>query len=429
MLDMLAPVGKPELMARFDDWVTDPAVTRAGVEAFVAEPGNVGQDFLGRYVVFTTSGSTGVPALLVQDQRSVAVMTGVTYGRALHGVSPRLLARMMTRVPRQAAVFATGGHFVSTAMFARRLRQRPFRRRIARFFSVLDPMPTLVGQLNDFRPALVGTYPSALAALTVEQLAGRLHISPIAITSGGELLTPEVRRRAEAAFGCPVTQSYSTSEAVPLALPCRYDRLHVNSDWFIVEPVTAEGQPVPSGSRSDGLLVTNLANFVQPVIRYQLGDRVVVSDSPCACGSPLSTISVEGRTDDALRLAGARGGEVVVLPMAVATVIEQTPGVYRYQVLQTAPEELTVRLEPDPGVDRSVVWQRLDAVLRTLLIEHGVEDVTLRLAPEAPQPDPRSGKLRHVLGRVRVGPVAAPGQPDRTEAWAASSTAEAPRQP
>jgi hypothetical protein len=83
-------------MARFDDWVTDPAVTRAGVEEFVADLDNLGADFLGRYVVFTTSGSTGVPALLVQDRRALAVMNGVTYVRALGYLTPRLLAQMLS---------------------------------------------------------------------------------------------------------------------------------------------------------------------------------------------------------------------------------------------------------------------------------------------------------------------------------------------
>ena len=168
----LPPVTKPELMARFDDWVTDPSVTRAGVEQFVADLDNLGRDFLDRYVVFTTSGSTGVPALLVQDARAVAVMTGLTYMRALGALTPRFLARMLTRVPRQAAVFASGGHFLSTTMFERRLRMAPFRRRIARFFSVLDPLPRLVDQLNAFQPALLGTYASVLAALTAEQEVG-----------------------------------------------------------------------------------------------------------------------------------------------------------------------------------------------------------------------------------------------------------------
>jgi hypothetical protein len=55
-LGLLPPVTKTALMQRFHDWVADPAFTRDAVEAFVAEPGTIGSDFLGRYVVFTTSG-------------------------------------------------------------------------------------------------------------------------------------------------------------------------------------------------------------------------------------------------------------------------------------------------------------------------------------------------------------------------------------
>jgi phenylacetate-CoA ligase len=391
----LPPVTKPELMARFDEWVTDPTVTRAGVEQFVADLDNLGRDFLGRYVVFTTSGSTGVPALLVQDRRAIAVMTGLSYVRALGALTPGLLARMLTRHPRQAAVFASGGHFLSTTMFQRRLRTAPFRRRIARFYSVLDPLPQLVDQLNAFQPAFLGTYASVLAALTAEQEAGRLRISPLVVTSGGELLSPAVQRRAEEAFGCLVNQSYAASEAMPLALPCRYGRLHLNSDWFLVEPIDAEGRAVPPGIRSDSLLVTNLANYVQPVIRYQLGDSVVISDR--RCGSPLATISVEGRTDEILRVPGTDGGEVVLLPMALATVVEETPGVRGYQVLQTAADAFTIRLDHGPGTDRAEVWQRVRAGLANLLQAHGAVDVQLRLAVEPPQVNPRSGKLRHVL--------------------------------
>jgi len=55
-LGVLPPVTKTALMQRFDDWVVDPAFTRDAVEAFVADPGTIGSDFLGRYVVFATSG-------------------------------------------------------------------------------------------------------------------------------------------------------------------------------------------------------------------------------------------------------------------------------------------------------------------------------------------------------------------------------------
>jgi hypothetical protein len=43
----LPPVAKPELMASFDDWVTDPGVTRAGVEAFIANPAWIAGPYFG----------------------------------------------------------------------------------------------------------------------------------------------------------------------------------------------------------------------------------------------------------------------------------------------------------------------------------------------------------------------------------------------
>jgi phenylacetate-coenzyme A ligase PaaK-like adenylate-forming protein len=397
-LTRLPPVRKPELMARFDDWVTDAAVTRAGVEAFVTDPGRVGEDFLGRYVVYTTSGSTAEPALLVQDRRAVAVMTGLTYARSAGVVPPGLLLRVLARGARQAAVFAPGGHYLSATMFERRLRAHPVRGRWSRYFSVLDPLPQLVAQLNDFRPALLGTYASALGVLAEEQEAGRLRISPLVISSGGEMLTPTVRRRAERVFGAVVVDTYNASEATPLSLPCRQGRLHVNADWYVVEAVDADRRPVPDGHRSETVLVTNLANHVQPIIRYELGDSVVVGAEPCPCGSPLPTITAEGRTDEILRVPGATGDEVALLPMAVATVVEETPGVRSYQILQTAPTALTLRLDVDPGAGRDEVRRRARARLADFLRTQGAAPgVAIELADDAPQAHPRSGKLRHVL--------------------------------
>ena len=103
-LATLPPAHKPALMAHFDDWVTDPRVTRARASDFVADTDNIGRDFLGQYVVFTTSGSTAEPALLVEDHRAVAVMFGLTYARSA-GVLPfQLLPRILARGVRQAAL-------------------------------------------------------------------------------------------------------------------------------------------------------------------------------------------------------------------------------------------------------------------------------------------------------------------------------------
>jgi phenylacetate-coenzyme A ligase PaaK-like adenylate-forming protein len=408
----LPPTTKSALMARFDDWVTDPEVTRSAVESFVADPNNLGAEFLDRYLVFTTSGSTGVPALLVQDKRALAVMTGLAYGRSATAVTPGLVRRTLGRGVRLAAIFATGGHFLTTTMFEHRQRLVPARRRVARFFSVQDPLPRLVEQLNAYQPTLIASYPSVLSVLADERLAGRLRLDPIMIVSGGELLPRTVRRRISSAFGCPVSETYSASEATPLAVPCRLGRLHVNADWFILEPMDATGAPVPAGQRSHSVLVTNLANYVQPIIRYDLGDSVVMDRQPCACDNPLPTIRVEGRTDEIIEMPRADGQPVALLPMALATVVEETPGVLRFQIVHTAPSTLAVRLQADPGSGRGQVWAAVRARLSGYLADQGLPAVGLELAAELPVPVAGSGKLRHVIRAdavaVQSGDVSSP---------------------
>ena len=394
------PTSKHELMARFDEWVTDPAITRAGVEAFLADPGRVGQPFLGQYMVFTTSGSTGDPAILVHDPFAWKVYNTLAYVRALSGaLRPGVLWGVMRMGSRAAAVFVTGGHFGGVAMVQRRVRERPWRAKMQRVFSALTPIPELVRQLNEFQPAMLGGYPSVLNVLAQEQQAGRLHIHPVVVSAAGETLTPAMRQRIETVFGVRVTDTYSASEVVGITTSCAQGRLHVNSDWTILEPVDEDYQPVPPGVRSNSVLVTNLANRVQPVIRYELGDSVTVLAEPCLCGSPLPAIQVEGRTNDTLVFRGPTGETVSLLPLALGTVIEETPGVYRFQAVQTGHARLDIRLEAVHPEEIDVVWAAVKRNLRAWLAAQGLPDIAVIRSPELICVE-KSGKLRQVWSDV-----------------------------
>jgi phenylacetate-CoA ligase len=59
--------------------------------------------------------------------------------------------------------------------------------------------------------------------------------------------------------------------------------------------------------------VANLANYVQTIIRHDLGDSIIVNPDPCLCDNLLPAIRVEGRTDEILYLE-TPGGEVIPLP-------------------------------------------------------------------------------------------------------------------
>ncbi len=217
----------------------------------------------------------------------------------------------------------------------------------------------------------------------------RLTIAPVLINTGGEYLSPELARRLSEAFGCPVQSGYSCTEGGLMAFQCGEGHLHVNDDWVILEPVDSAGNPVPPGVLADKIYITNLASFAQPVIRYEVTDRVRMLSDPCACGSPLTTIEVEGRTDDMLEFANG----VRIPPLSVYVVLKETPGVVRFQVIQRSDVEVELRLETAPGNDDAAreAVSRLSAFFR----EKGV-DPAVMLSAEAPSRN-ASGKFRHVM--------------------------------
>jgi phenylacetate-CoA ligase len=395
-LTALPPVTKHELMARFDEWVTDRRIDRQSVEAFITDRSHIGERYLDRYVIWKSSGTTGEPAVFVQDADALAVYD------ALIGVqlqAPALAGRyalgILTHGGRAALVAATGDHFASIASWQRMCRGSPWP--TARAFSVMDPLPTLVAALNDYQPAFLASYPTTLAMLAAEQRAGRLRIAPECIWSGGECLARSTALSIEEAFASVLLNEYGASECMSIACSCSSGWLHVNADWVVLEPVDRDYRPTRAGESSHSVLLTNLANLVQPVIRYDLGDSIVVNPDACACGSPLPAIRAEGRRDDVLLLRAGDGAVVPLSPLALTTVVEDATAGHRFQLVQTAPDRIAVRLAIQDAGERSVEWDATERALHAYLAHQSLDNVELCLDPLAPVPDPRSGKLREVI--------------------------------
>lgn len=397
-ITQLPAVTKPELMDRFDDWVTDPAVTRESLEAFLADGSLVGRLYLKRYAACFTSGSTGVRGLFLQDENAMAVATAQTLVRGVMGLAANRRSEGRKRVLRlrRASVLATGGHFATYAITERIRRRFPRLFGGNRTFSVLTPLTQLVRELNEYEPTVLSGYPNAISVLAHEMTAGRLRIAPRVIITMSETLDDASREQIAESFNCAVRSWYGAAEARTIAFDCGRGWLHVNADWVILEAVDEDLRPVPPGEESHTVLLTNLANRVQPIIRYDLGDRIVVSPEPCPCGSPLPAIRIAGRSHDIPVFTSPEDSRRKVMPVVLSTAGVETPGVQRHQVVQTAPARLTVRFNPSPGATKEKVWEDLSRHLRQRLSDQGVPFVELELDPEPPRPDPVSRKYRTV---------------------------------
>ena len=237
-------------MARFDDWLTDPAVTLAELRPWLRDPTTIGSLYRGKYLVYTTSGTTGDPAVLVQDRRALSL-----YLASRVRMYPVILDReVLTRIARgrgrSAALLADRAG--TTAVWSwpnGRGACHPLGRNL-QMFSVSAPLAETVAGLNWLQPVIVSGYASAITLLAEEAAAGRLAIDPALVFSIAEGLTPDARDRIGAVWNTRLIEGYGASEAPVIAFGCR--RRQPASERRLGD-ARAGRRAVPSGARRDAV--------------------------------------------------------------------------------------------------------------------------------------------------------------------------------
>lgn len=133
-----------------------------------------------------------------------------------------------------------------------------------------------------------------------------------------------------------------------------------------------------------------------PIIRYELRDRVSLSPEACSCGIAFPVAKVEGRTDEILRFTSSNGQIVPVLPLALWSVIKETPGILRFQAIQTASDSLNIRFEVKLNIEKASIWEILQTRVSEYLVSQNFSNVRLIADSEIPMRDPMSGKFRNI---------------------------------
>jgi phenylacetate-coenzyme A ligase PaaK-like adenylate-forming protein len=387
-LQALPVTNKRLIMENFDAVVTDP---RLKLEALYEHLESVRGDeyYLGRYRVLATTGTSGLRGVFVYDRAAWStVLANALRWNRFAGIEPRLPVRtrictigadhpmhVSERIPESADV----GLF-------RMLR-----------LTATDPLPKLVEALNAFQPHVLMPYPSVVALLADEQMAGRLRIRPEVVTTHSELLTAEMARRIEVAWGTKPFNHYGLSEEPHVGFECAERRgIHLLEDLCIVEVVDEDNRPVRPGVLGRKYLLTNLYNRVQPLIRYEVTDMLAKSPEPCPCGLPFPLVlQIGGRSEDILRLRDAVGREVAVPPMALTLSIEALPGVAEYQAAHDR-DVIKVTVVPRPEADRDRLHEALQKSIRTTIETLGAAapPIDVVFVERLERPRQRMGKIK-----------------------------------
>jgi phenylacetate-coenzyme A ligase PaaK-like adenylate-forming protein len=399
-LSDLPTLTKSEMMENFDDLVTDRDLKKADLSAFTDDIRNLGKLYRGRYGVSHTSGSQGQPALIVQDEHALHLIFAAQFARGT-----KLKRRFLPHFERffdparMVVLTVQPGFYPSSSAFAYLPRfLKPFFKVLK--ISVSDPMPDNIRKLEAFRPHYMTGYASALEAFGREQAEGRLRLRELGclkqVTNVAEPLSAEAGARLEELFGAHVADEYALGECMVLSSGCIAGRgSHLNADLAILEVVDENDNPVPPGTEGSKVLVTNLYNHVQPIIRYEVDDRVTMAAAPCACGSLLPHIEkVGGRTKDLLWIDV--GGKVREMPYyTILVALHGVLDLAEHQVVQTGLNRFVLRAAPGQGKHLSAEWIRqrvLESVKREGL--EGAFDLAVEIVPEIPRGP--SGKIARV---------------------------------
>ena len=376
-LPSLPVLTRAEMMEEFDRLVTVPGLTLARVTEHV-EHLDADRYLDGEYRAIKTSGATGTEAFHVYGWEAFVtfVMQGSRWtGR--RGEPPNaVLAQVFSCSPKhESGVFHAFSTFESGGP-------------PSHCFSGTMPLPDLVAGLNAAHPeveALQG-WPSIIRELALEALAGRLTLAPAWVSVAGEVCTPPVREAVRAAWGIEPSEFWGCSEGT-YAFPCGVGQgMHIADDLVILEPVDAQGNVVPYGQPADRVLLTNLYNLDQPLIRYDIADAMTITDAPCSCGSAHRRITeVRARIDGVFEFWGGVG----VSRREFERILLASPGVADFFVRQT-----------DRGVDVSLVTnsscdsERLRGELVDLLTRHGLTAPEVHVSEVAAPDRLWSGKVR-----------------------------------
>lgn len=346
----LPTVSKATLVERFDDWVTDPRLRGADLEAHVESLADEDVLFAGAFRIMPSGGTSGRRALHAFDREEwTECLASFMRWSELLGLTPKLPRRRVASIMSPGARHMTARFNLSIDVGVHRTLRLDAGRAVAEQRA----------ELGAFRPDALLGYASAVGMLACDQLDGRLSIQPRIVATTSEVRTEETRERIRAAWGVEPFDVFGSTEALYGGDCEQHAGIHAFEDQCLVEVVDGR------------LVITSFIRRTQPLIRYELGDLAELDTTPCACGRSLARIgAIAGRADDVLDLPATGGGTIAVHPIAIRSPLSGVAELRRYKVIRER-EGMRVLVELREGGD--AVAGRVAALLREGLAKAGAD--------------------------------------------------------
>lgn len=237
------------------------------------------------------------------------------------------------------------------------------KRTISSYHLSAEDTENIIGQINSYKPHLIGAYPSHLCQIANTASTGLMHF-PKAISLSGEMTYPEQLQLIKDYFKAEVFNYYGARDGSLIAQECdKHSGLHIFAENVIVEILDENDEPVTEGTGR--VVLTLLHNYAMPLIRYEIGDLAEIDKQfwePCSCGRTLPRLKrIIGRTLDIVEFPnGNRVGGTFWTHL-----LRSDRGVTNFNVQQDKRGDLLIRYTTQNNADIDV------EPLKAKLVEYG----------------------------------------------------------
>lgn len=376
-------IDKSILINYFDELICTEDFKLEDLEEFISHRENWGRKYKNRYTVMTSSGSTGNPAVFVYDRSAWDIVKAFIPGRVdtAHRMKIMRKERMVFLIT--ARVDAPS---YNLAMEAEHLDYSTL------ILSVNDSFDSLVDAIRKFKPTIVSGYSSSVFRIAEEKSRGRLEISPEKIFCSGNKLTQERRELIESAFGVSPINYYAASEALGMATEIpQKKKLFLFEDYYKFEIVDENMEEVDPGETGD-LIVTNLYNYVLPLLRYRMEDRLKKSEVQDFNFTLIDEIV--GRSVEDLFFERTDGSVDNINGIQLAAIYFK--GIKKFQFIQEDRNTLKIRYVPREKIDPNE--EILPKIVKLLELKDLKDFVNIEMEEVEDIPlDPLTGKFKQII--------------------------------
>lgn len=376
-------IDKPALLNHFDQLITVPDVTQEALRRFDAEEQMDRKAFQGKYHVVHSSGSTGKPGYFLYDEKAwSSMLLGIIRG-ALWNMSMPQILKLLARGPRIAYLAATDGRYGGAmavgdgvdGLHASQIH-----------LDIKMPLTEWVTQLRAFKPNIVIGYPSAIKILAELVDQGEVALEVIRVVSCGEPLGSSLRHYLEAMFHTCVVNFYGASESLALGVETDHtEGMLLFDDMNVIE------------ATEDGMYLTCLYNFAQPLIRYRISDHLTLRAPDADSRYPLTrAVGLLGRNEDLLWFESVGGEREFLHPLAIEGFCIE--GLLDYQFRQTGKDTFEMLAELSQTASRDAVRTEILRQMAEILAEKKLAYVQFYIKFVGKiRPDPQTGKKRLIV--------------------------------